>query len=358
MFTPSQENDSDTFVIHNSLYAASEIGSMLRWQDQIGLKHLAIFTDIHESWDSFITRPQRKQLDTICRKYFIPRVALTGYSIDNELREHAKDQTSLFDILVSSGGTRIDIRYKDENKTELYVQDTEYEKTFISNSFWNKDTVLEQSKSIIQAYRNKYPNCQFKFQKENGGTELYRIGFHFFASSLEERNEIYTAIQALFPHLRIVAAEDRDFNMQFRLDEWPRKFCLDIAAAHKLDAAQYIVNVLGIDNGLGIGNATNDLEFMLYTPHIMPVLVGGSTIDAHSIIDKMIVYDTSSPFVTLSLGSDVRKKAYIEQDTHQIATQTTISVLKTIVHDILQQHPSIRVRSYLQNLYKDLKSIT
>jgi hypothetical protein len=357
MFIPAVETPPETSQITNPLYASSEIASLFREQEKLKLQHTGIFTDIHESWDSYISGPRRKVLDGICGKFFIPRIALTGFSIDNELREHYIDHTSFFDVLVSSGGTRIDLRYKDENGSEMYVEDTEYEDFFLKQSAWNKTVILEQSKELIAAYKNKYPARELKFQKENGGTEPYRIGFHFFASSLDERNDMHTAITSLFPQAKIVVAEDRGYNAGLRLDQWPRRFCMDIAVANKLDAANYLIKRLHINTGIAVGNATNDLDFMLYTPYLMPILVGGSTIDAQTIIHAMqIEKNNHDPFITLQIKPGIYKRGYVERDQTKIANRSISHVMELLAKATLKDTHTPQLKSYLQRLVADLET--
>lgn len=341
-------NDSHIQSLKN-LYSSSVIMQMLEKQKEYRLQSTVIFTDIHESWDSERTRQKRIQLDRICQQFVLPRVSISGQSFNATLKEFKLQEFPAFDVIVASGGAEIYVLQNNHTLTD-YKLDYVYKELYIESRHWNKEEYFKRIDTLIKTYKELYPRRCLILQDRDEPPEEFRINCHFFAASNTEREEVVSDIQQQFPSSKIIVSEEKLYKEQIQADEWPKKYCLDICAVDKLSPVIYLSSLLNIHQGCVIGNAGNDLAFIINTPELPAILVGDFSLEAIIEIEKYLTLNSGHPISKMTTPDGKVKEIYIEKRKNKIATESVVYAMMLYVDRALKSVSEKNLREYLLKL--------
>jgi hydroxymethylpyrimidine pyrophosphatase-like HAD family hydrolase len=145
--------------------------------------------------------------------------------------------------------------------------------------------------------------------------ESNKIAYHFYASTLAQRDQIYEAFHIeMEPHgLEVVCCEEKDANTHARrlfstkadTDGFPLKYCVDISAFTKGSAveyfADYIKSLIMSEENLNTpeieiwacGDSGNDLPLMMSPSVTHTVIVGGASAELTRMEPQIIEHGKS-----------------------------------------------------------------
>jgi hydroxymethylpyrimidine pyrophosphatase-like HAD family hydrolase len=142
----------------------------------------------------------------------------------------------------------------------------------------------------------------------------FKISFHFFASSDREIDTVMGAIAEMFPSQKIVMCGEIGHNATVQEGQ-PLKYCVDIVAATKADAVNYLTRILDIKKGVVAGDSGNDVDMLLNSDNMDAVLVGGYKSEAINYIDKATAsVNKSGKFRKVRGNNGLLRSCYVEQD--------------------------------------------
>jgi hypothetical protein len=270
----------------NDWYSNSTVKRLLESQQRIGIDPTVFLSDLEGTlWNPDFPE-QTEFLVDVLNSFAIPTCAITGLSMNDYKERLVRYGYPDLDIVISSGG--LNIHYLQASHTSDnsgYREDLQYYRDRVARSQWDRLKMCELSVDVIKRISLIHPQAQFDFQNTEaerqflagqniGDLHKYRIGFYFFASSVEERNQVAEEVAATHSFTTVVTEEIHHNEAH---PKGPRKFCLDITVMGKDKAAQYVLDKLSVSQGLDAGDGGNDFTHLVnLPPSILSVVVAGA----------------------------------------------------------------------------------
>lgn len=263
-------------------------------------KKYALFSDLDGTLVTADTKPLNalKELIQLVQGTGWLFVAVTGRRATDVAQTVQKRLLPPFDIIVGTAGTEILHRRPDGT----YVDDEKYAEALLGKGF-NRHTIVKRCREIIHDLRQTEPRFRLRFQYPNQEAAFtagrparfhpFKVSCYCMASNMEDIQTITQLLSTQFPACSIIVGKDVRPNSKDR-------YCLDILAASKLDALNYLIAEESIAGGVVAGDGGNDVDMLLHTPDsFFAVLVGGHTAQARDVLQayksqKDVFIDTSN----------------------------------------------------------------
>lgn len=306
---------AEQFNLHDT-----KVWADLGAQTHAGRERSALFTDIDNSWyrpDNPAAVEAAWELRERATTAPYPIIAVTGAGFD-ELVWPRIESGALPrpEVLVSSVGT--DIRFLLLN--DQFIKDEEYEQ-WLKNIGYDRLEVLRAVNQLLPQLRADGSEISFQetekeaayLESPDPSYQPYKVSMHFFGDDSEVQD---TAVffRDEFPRFKIVTCEDIHHNATLPPEALRKKYCLDIVAANKADAVNYIIKRLRLVRGAIGGDSGNDIDMLLDTPEqFIAVAVGG-----HKAELKAALEAHKATF------GDMHKPIYIDTHDDRQAAQTLL----------------------------------
>lgn len=299
----------------------------------------ACFSDI----DDTFYRPDRAEASQSISKEAdsldYPVIAVTGNNFENIERRINSGKLSNFDAIVGSVGNEIWIRQSSEDEKEkpVYKKDEEYERLLILAGF-DREKIAHEVIEMASQIQTTFTDSQFDYQSafkdeeikylngQEADVQPFKISFHFFASSNQEIDNIMGKITETFPNQKIVMCGEIGYNTTVEKGQ-PLKYCVDIVAATKVDAVNYLTNLIDVKRGIIAGDSGNDLDMLLKNKINMEgVVVGGYKPEvAGKIAETTVSKNQSGKFIKLKDDEGQIRRLYVEPDQGKFLGPESIS---------------------------------
>ncbi|HZM64379.1 MAG TPA: HAD family hydrolase [Candidatus Saccharimonadales bacterium] len=286
---------------------SSTIWQQLQHQESLGRKRSALITDIdntfyragHEeaikaAWD----------MRARASKAPYPIIAVTGADYEALVKGRLESgELPIPEVVVTSVGTEIWFLQVDGT----FKKDETYDKLLQATGY-NRTLLLESVAMFLAQLRKKGLTIDFQdpareaaYRKKPDQRYLpYKIGLHFYAEEAAA-DKVASLFVAKYDKLKIVVCEEIHYNAKIAPTERIKKFCLDIMPVTKADAANYLISMLDLEQGVVAGDSGNDIDMLLETPPpFVAVAVGGHKTELQKALrrrlaktsDKQIFIDT------------------------------------------------------------------
>ena len=254
----------------------------MRQQEEIGRKRTALITDIdntfyragHEAAVKAAWDVRQKAMDAP-----YPIIAVTGADYEALVRGRLEsNELPTVEIVVSSVGTEIWFLQPDGS----YQKDDDYEK-LLQAAGYKRLSITIRTRDLLPKLRKagyeidfQEPTVEAAYIKNPDPTHLpYKVSLHFFADE-KKWSDIAKLFEQEFKRSKIVVCEEIHHNATLPPGERHKKYCLDIMAATKADAVNYLIEKLRLEQGVVAGDSGNDIDMLLKTPDtFVAVAVGG-----------------------------------------------------------------------------------
>jgi hydroxymethylpyrimidine pyrophosphatase-like HAD family hydrolase len=297
-------------------------------QSDRGEEYGALFSDIDNTFYRKDRAETSLELSKQADSLSYPCVAVTGNNFGAIERRIESGELPDFDGIVGAVGNEIWLKQisKDEQGKPVYVKDEEFERLLILGGF-DREQIAHKAASMLDQIRDMAPESEFDYQPSTKDAEIkylagekvevqpFKVSFHFLASSDQEIDNLMKEVSATFPDQKIVMCEEIGYNSKVGEGE-PLKYCVDIVAATKADAVNYLTRILEVKRGLVAGDSGNDLNMLLENDINMEgITVGGYKPEVARELDKITVSKSGSGTFRKVIGEDgVPRRMYIEPD--------------------------------------------
>ncbi|MEI6499078.1 MAG: HAD family hydrolase [bacterium] len=279
-------------AIEDNIFDGSEIQKLLSKQSEVKTHRTVIITDID---NSFYRPDMPHESQKIFHEATIentPVIAITGGNIDHVISLINLKKLPRFHVVASSVGTTIWV-LKRENGGLKYERDRRFENRLIEIGFV-RENLLPIASEMIDKFRDIFPWADLAFQQPeqererliSGKTDIndierFRITFYFRANNSDEIKQISDAVSNYFSEYNVIICQSGSREDQ------QNRYELDLVPVTKVEAANYLVEELGIDQGLVAGDSANDVEMLLKTKKMIPVVVGGAQPELKTAIEEI-----------------------------------------------------------------------
>lgn len=286
----------------------TKVWADLQTQVSAGRKRSALITDIDNTWyraDDQDAVQAAWELRERASAAPYPIIAVTGAGF-NELvwRRIKSGELPRPEVLVSGVGS--DIRFLSSENS--FIKDEEYDAQLRETGF-RRSEVLLAIKGLLPRLRADGAEISFQEPEKEAACldnhdpdyQPYKVSLHFLA---DEAGVQSTAVVfgREFPRFKIVICEEIYHNAALPSDALRKKYCLDVVAANKAFAVNYLTKKLGLERGVVAGDSGNDIDMLLDTPvSFMAVAVGGHKLELKAALEahkaakktqKLILIDT------------------------------------------------------------------
>lgn len=279
-------------------YPGSELNRMLNLQRENTGQAMALFTDIDDSFFLPGDPEESKALFDEAGEQNYPVIADTGNQIQVVRDRIASGELPEFQAVCSSVGSQIWVLKSDETGERSYVPDSKYREKVLATGFDRKE-VAALAENEIEVYSQSDPDLKLSFQWPIEEREFLEGGHYLenqefkvslqFESDLEKMYDVKNKFHEIFPRAKVSVCEIK------KIDEQKNLYFMDILAADKADAINYLCEELGIDVGMVAGDSGNDIAMLSNTyANVHSVLVGSHKPEAYNAISKL----TSGPEVS------------------------------------------------------------
>lgn len=297
-------------------------------QSDRGEEYGALFSDIDNTFYRKDRAETSLELSKKADSLNYPCVAVTGNNFDAIKHRIESGELPDFDAIVGAVGNEIMLKQisKDEQGKPAYAKDEEFERLLILGGF-DREQIAHKAASMLDRIRDMAPESEFDYQPATKDAEIkylagekaevqpFKVSFHFLAPSDQEIDNLMKEVSATFPDQKIVMCEEIGYNSKVGEGE-PLKYCVDIVAATKADAVNYLTKILEVKRGLVAGDSGNDLNMFLENDIKMEgVVVGGHKPEVTRELDKITVSKSGSGTFRKVVGEDgVTRRMYVEPD--------------------------------------------
>jgi hydroxymethylpyrimidine pyrophosphatase-like HAD family hydrolase len=224
-----------------------------------------IFTDIDNTFVYDGCKAATVAVLGLACKRRMPVVAVTGADLNSVFSRIMADELPYFRALATSCGTEIYFLSKGG-----YYQDHHWDNQLRSR--FNRKEVFFRAENLAREWAVTSPGCELEIQKKKV-TEKYKVSFYFKASDGLVASMAAEEILSYFSEYQLAWCEDITWEPKDGL----RRYCVDVLAANKQDAVEYITEQLGITDGIVAGDSGNDAEMVLDCDRrFVGVVVGGA----------------------------------------------------------------------------------
>lgn len=298
----------------------------LRQQEKAGRKRSALITDIDNTFyradhEGAVQAAWDLRKKATAAPY--PIIAVTGNGFE-VVQQRLQNELPGFEVIIGSVGTEIWFLLPDGT----FKKDDVYEKQLQALGY-DRKSIVQSASQLIKSMSKKGAEIDFQDHTkevaylENPSPEYlpYKVSLHFFAEDPEDIGETF---EREFSNHKIVVCEEIHYNATLSPNERRKKYCLDIMAATKSDAANYIIKRLDLEQGVVAGDSGNDIDMLLETPgSFVAVAVGGHKSELGVALEKY------APKRTTGVSYIGQKPVFIDK-TERRAAQTLL-----LLHDYL-----------------------
>jgi len=298
----------------------TKIWADLQAQSSAGRECSALFTDIDNTWyrpDSPVAVEAAWELRERASAAPYPIIAVTGASFDGLVWPRVESEVlPRPEVVASSVGTSIRFLLANNH----FVKDMEYE-LWLQDIGYDRLEVLHAVNQLLPQLRADGAEISFQepekeaayLESPDPNYQPYKVSMHFFADEAGAQDTA-TFFGREFSRFKIVTCEDIHHNATLPPEAPSKKYCLDIVAANKADAVNYIIKKLRLVRGVVGGDSGNDIDMLLDTPEsFIAVAVGG-----HKAELKAALEAHKAAF------GNTRKPMYIDTHTDRLAAQTLL----------------------------------
>jgi hydroxymethylpyrimidine pyrophosphatase-like HAD family hydrolase len=292
-------------------YDNSELRGMYQEKKSKQEPFYALFADIDNTFYRSDRAESSKRLAEECHDQNFPVICDTGNYFGRVKSRVDSQELPKFQAVASSVGTEIWVL----QKSGEYVRDENYREMLLKKGF-NRTNVAQTALDIISKTPKEtelefqWPEAEETFLqtgKEMEGQE-FKVSLFFRGNNMSQVESIVESFEKHFPAFRIVVCEDIG-------DAKGNKYCLDILAATKADAVNYLADITGIEGGIVAGDSGNDTDMLLDSnSDIEGVLVGGYKPEAWHTLKKKFADKRLGSFHTVANDEGQEKKVYIERN--------------------------------------------
>ena len=273
------------------------------------------FTDI----DNTFFRPDRQSAsealfnEATSNEY--PIIAVTGVGIPRTIERINEGELPPFQIIAGSTGTEIVVLNKIDGKL-VYKRDEAYQSSLKDS--YDKPDVAVRTKEVLLKFKEdqdlnliyaKHEPNQQTLESSPAKIDPHKISFNFHAHA-EELKPFIEEFSKNFPGESIVVSED--INSHPAPNERQR-YNLDVVAATKAVAVNYLIDLLGVQEGIIAGDTGNDLDMLIDVPKLTAVVVGGARNEVVRKIDQVTNDRQRGSFRTIQNEHGETKYAYVEK---------------------------------------------
>lgn len=369
-------------------YKSSNIISLLVNQSKLGLPLTALFTDIDNSWVRDGKQAVSTHLDRVTRMKNIPKIAVTGNDLKGVIERIETGELPWYEAIVGSVGTEIWVLHQDpKTGRKHYVRDEFFNEKLIETKFSENRVIYVQAmKDFIKEVSTTDPEKKFNFQtdieeqflaiqtlpepkteeEKNEQEEKkkavmnkiqpFKISGYFFANSAEEAEKFGKEIGAKFSEQGTIVCEELGYNKGLKPGELPKRYCIDVAPITKAGATNHLVNLLGIEQGVAIGDSGNDTKFLLTTKNLMALLVGQAREEAIQTIDRHTVDTGDGTWTTVKDENGNLKTCYREQNEALAGPESIENAIKEIAKKLAESENDPVMKNYYEGVYRLLES--
>lgn len=306
---------TEKFDLHDT-----KIWADLQAQSSAGREYSALFTDIDNTWyrpDSPAAVEAAWELRERASAAPYPIIAVTGASFDGLVWPRVENEVlPRPEVVASSVGTSI--RFLLTNNR--FVKDMEYEQRLQDTGFKRLEVLQAVNHLLPQLHAEgveisfQEPEIEAAYlESPDPDYQPYKLSMHFFADEAGVRDTA-AFFGREFSRFKIVTCEDVYHNATLPPEAPSKKYCLDIVAANKADAVNYIIKKLRLMRGAIGGDSGNDIDMLLDTPKsFIAVAVGG-----HKAELKAALEAHKAAF------GDTHKPIYIDTHPDRLAAQTLL----------------------------------
>lgn len=298
----------------NGIKATRTLSEMLRAQKKLRKPHSALITDIDNTFYRSGHRAAEVaawELNKRANTAPYPIIAVTGNSFEHVRRRIENGELPVFQAVVGDVGTDMWLLESDGT----FTRDQPYQKR-LSGSGYNRRDVVQAARLLLPFFRKHGIRMQFQAPEKEAAYLThpspdylpYKVSLHFFGD--DEAVELVQAIfENQFKNQKIVICEEIHHNAMLGPAAGTKKYCLDILAATKADAVNYLIKQFDLRQGVVAGDSGNDVSMLLETPdNFAAVAVGGHKPELRTALE------------TAKTG----KPVFIDTDKTRMAAQTLL----------------------------------
>lgn len=289
----------------------------LDFQENDGRLRTVIFTDVDDTFyranDAEAIRGAYS-LQRRARAVHVPLVIATGNSFQTMAEKIETGVLPPFESIIGSVGTEI----WDRTPEGSYTFDADYD-AMLRATGYDKETIISQATALLA----NFTPFDMQLQPNTATADsAYKVSLNFFASDQQEVADIEQSWLVHFPNFKVVVCEEIGHNKKLAEGEGPKKYCLDVVAATKADAINYLETKYRVQTGLVAGDSGNDIQAMTETSsNFAAILVGGHKPEALAALEQQLVEDDDESFFRqTALG----KTVFIERHKTRMAANSIL----------------------------------
>jgi hydroxymethylpyrimidine pyrophosphatase-like HAD family hydrolase len=274
--TPTVESS----VEKPSVYDHSVIQRMKEVQLSKKWPFSALISDFDNSYFNTNSADKTRALAAIAERHNIPTIIVTGNDAQTLIKKIDENNLRRPEIIIGAVGTEIwvlnnDGEYVKDEKFDQKLEDIDYDRKAqathaqtIINEWHTKGSPMEAVNFDFQ-----HPDKEKDFIDGNAPPEQkYKLSFYFYADDEEtdpnspnQRDLVEAQIRASLPGVQISTCEEIGYNSTRTTG--PKKFCVDaLPIMPKAGAVNEVVQQLGIERALKVGDSGNDIVFQKEVP--------------------------------------------------------------------------------------------
>lgn len=314
-YTPERPSQKESSVFHGSEFIA-----MRERQESIGMPFSVIHTDIDNSFFRKDRSEESRKLAVMVYEANIPLHAVTGNSFEDVLKRIESGELPYFQVISGKVGTERYVLHIDAEGKQTYVRDEDYERELAAKNF-DRRSLVESSNELM---RKTDKTWRLDFQKPEEEAQIlkgekvtdqpYKLSFYFFASSLQQMDQVLETMRQQYPNQRVVVCEEIGYNSKLQPGDPRKKYCLDLLPITKAEAVNNLAELTGSKVNIVVGDSGNDNDMLLGAGNVS-ILVGGATPDAKNAIENAITeFNASKGKPNIGRFEQIGQKWYFRED--------------------------------------------
>lgn len=240
-----------------------------------------------------------------------PIIAVTGSHFEHVRRRIENGELPVFQAIVGDVGTDMWLLESDGT----FTRDQPYQKR-LARAGYDRHDVVQAARLLLPFFRKHGIRMQFQDPEKEAAYLTYpspdylpyKVSLHFLGDdeAVELVQEIF---ENQFKNQKIVICEEIHHNAMLGPAAGTKKYCLDILAATKADAVNYLIEQFALQQGVVAGDSGNDIGMLLETPHsFAAVAVGGHKPELRAALE----------------AAESVKPIFIDTDKNRLAAQTLL----------------------------------
>lgn len=250
-----------------------------------------LFTDLDDTFFHPDVPTETWRLYNLCAQKQWRLIYVTGNGLLSILPRIKSKQIPAPHIIAGHVGTDI-WELTDASSFDMaYVHNEEYS-LYLGQRGYDRKEIVKKSFNLINKIKNAYPAVSFHFQEPQNEKDFlagniirlepYKVSFTCIVDRPDTITAIVETLRSTFSPHKVILSDNTSWNRVHSHGK-ESSFCIDVLAASKGYAVNYLIDTLHIERGIVAGDSGNDIEMLKESSSkITSILVGGAKQEALS----------------------------------------------------------------------------